>query len=165
MTTKLQVRWALVAGLAATIAGAAPLAQRGGRGGAPSVPTGETRSRLEILTDVLVLDRGQRDAVRGILDAAFKAAAPVRAELAKSRAALAAAIASGRPEAEITAATQAYAEQATAMTQLEMEALAKILLPLSAEQKKQGTLPAFHLMRGIFLDDRRWDEMPRRRMY
>jgi hypothetical protein len=124
----------------------------------------DPRSRLEILTDIFGLERDARNAVRATLDAAHKSAAPIRAELAKTRAALAAAAATGTP-ADLTAAARAYAEQSAAMTALEMKALAGLLEPMTPEQKKQGTAAAFYLMRGSFIDDRRWDVIPTGRSY
>jgi Spy/CpxP family protein refolding chaperone len=139
-------------------------AQRG-RGGAGSVAQVETRGRLQILTDVLALDNDQKKQVKTILDTAHKGAAPIRAELAKTRAALAAAVQGNQGDAAIEAAAKTYAAQVSAMTAAEMKALAEILSPLKPEQRQQGTSPAFYLMRGIFLDDRRWDEIPPVRMY
>lgn len=136
---------------------------RGGSGG--GVPTVETRSRLEILTDALTLDKDQKKAVRDLLDGAYKSAAPIRAELKRARAALGAAVIGGKPQADIDAAAKDYATQVAAMTEIEMRALAQLLTPLKAEQRAVGTMPAFYLMRGMFLDDKKWDEIPEIREY
>jgi Spy/CpxP family protein refolding chaperone len=168
MTGGMIARWlVLTAALAATAGSSELVAQGRGRGGgAPAgVAQVETRGRLQILTDVLTLDGEQRKQVKTLLDAAYKEAAPIRAELTKTRTALAAAVQGGKSEAEIDAATKAYAAQVTAMTGVEMKALAQILSPLSPEQRKQGTAPSFYLMRGIFLDDKKWDEIPEGRSY
>ena len=98
--------------------------------------------------------------MRATLDAAHKEAAPLRAVLVKSRTALAEAVVSGAPASARTAAAQAYGEAATAMTSHEMKSLVKLREHLTPDQRKQGTAVAFYLMRGMFLDDRRWDERP-----
>jgi hypothetical protein len=155
----------LCVALALVLAPAEPLAQRGGRGrGAPSMAP-QRLSRLEILTNALALDRDQKNTARTILDAAFKAAAPIRTDMAASRDAITAAMTTGGAPEDVTAAIRVYARHATAMTALEMQTLAKILAPLTPAQKKGGTATAFFLMRGIFLNDRRWDEVPTGRMY
>jgi hypothetical protein len=139
--------------------------RRGGRG-APAAGGGpDVRSRLELFTDALSLRSDQKDVVKDKLDVANEAAAPIRAELAKTRAALAASAAKAGGSGGMAMAAEAYAAAATAMTELEMRTLAEILATVTPEQKKQGTASAFYLMRGIFLDDKKWNEMPRGRLY
>jgi hypothetical protein len=138
-------------------------AQRRGGGGGPALPSADQRTRLEILTDALKLDRDQRNAVRATFDAAFKDAAPIRTRLAETRTALA--VAATTDPSGIPAAARAYADASAAMTALETRALGEVLTSLPAEQRRPGTATAFYLMRGIFLDSRRWDEMPRGRNY
>jgi len=140
--------------------------RRGGRGGQPAAAVGpDVRSRMELFTDALLLTDGQKDAVKQRLDSAHKGAAPIRADLEKTRVALAAAAAKAGGGSDITTAADAYAGAATAMTELEMKALADILSLVTPEQKKQGTAPAFYLMRGIFLDEKKWNEMPKGKLY
>ena len=148
----------LATSLIVLLAGVVASAQRG-------IAAVERRSRLEILTDAFALDNDQKKQVKTVLDAAYKDAASIRSELAKARTALAAAIQENKPQADIDAATQHYAVQVAAMTEAEMRALAQVLSPLSKEQKSQGTVTAFYLMRTIFLDDDEWDEVPEIRMY
>jgi Spy/CpxP family protein refolding chaperone len=162
MTRRVQTARAVFVGLAAiTLVSTAVSAQRGGGGsrGPAGVSQAETRGRMQILTDILTLDNDQKKQVKAVMDAAYKEAAPVRAQLAKSRAALATASQS-KDQAQIDAAAKDYAAQATAMTGIEMKALAQILAAVKPEQKTQGTGPAFYLMRGAFLDDKKWDEIP-----
>jgi Spy/CpxP family protein refolding chaperone len=136
---------------------------RGGRGrGQPAGGGPDVRSRMELFTDALSLAGNQRDVVKNTLDAAHKAAAPIRAELAKARATLAVA---AETNGDITAAALAYAEPSSAMAELEMRTLADILASVTPEQKKQGTAATFYLMRGIFLDEEKWNEMPKGRLY
>jgi Spy/CpxP family protein refolding chaperone len=139
--------------------------RRGGRGGQPEAEGADVRSRMELFTDALLLTADQKDAVEDRIDSAHKAAAPIRADLQKTRAALAAAAAKAGGGSDIATAAEAYAGAATAMTELEMKTLADILSLVTPEQKKQGTAPAFYLMRGLFLDEKRWNEMPNGKLY
>jgi len=162
-------RVVVVASLAATLAvtGTAVVrAQgRGGRGGGGfSGPSTDVRSRMEILTDTFQLDKDQRKAMKATLDEAYKEGAPIRAALKKAREGLFLAVKNGQ-QAELDKAVDEYAAQATAMTDLEMRTLAHILSPLRAEQRAQGTMGAFYLMRSMFLDDKKWDEIPKVKEY
>lgn len=135
----------------------------GGRGGgAPSQVT-----RLETLEADFKLTKDQKKSVKTLLDDAHKSAAPIREALATTRAAIAAAIQANKPQAEIDAAVNSYAEQAAAMTALEMKTLGQLLQSLDPEQRADsGALrSAFFLMRGIFLDNKKWDEVPDSRSY
>jgi Spy/CpxP family protein refolding chaperone len=157
---------ALALGLMAAATGTVSAqGRRGGRGGQPVNLGPDIRSRMELLTDALSLTDDQKDDVKTRMDTAHKAAAPIRAELARTRAALAAAAANAGGGSEITSAADAYAVAATTMTELEMRTLADILSVVTPEQKKQGTVAAFYLMRGIFLDEKKWNDTPNGRLY
>jgi Spy/CpxP family protein refolding chaperone len=165
-------RWmGLLTTLALVLAVSAwPHAQRGGRGGGGLPGGGEggyQYSRLEILANGFALTKDQKKTVKDLLDAAHKAAAPTREALASSHAAIGAAIAANKGQAEIDAAVKQYGQQAAAMTELEMKALADVLTHLEAEQRTNGTAirTAFFLMRGIFLDEKKWDAVPDSRSY
>lgn len=144
-------------------------AQRGGGrgGGASSGENGYQYSRLEILANAFNLTKDQKKAVKTLLDDAHKAAAPTRDSLATSHAAIGAAIAAGKSQAEIDAAVKEYGKHAAAMTELEMKALADVLTKLEPEQRTNGAAirSAFFMMRGIFLDDKKWDTVPDSRSY
>jgi Spy/CpxP family protein refolding chaperone len=161
-------RRALVGLLAAVVVVAAlparAFTQRGG-GGAPPTPLEQTR--LNILESGFKLNKDQKKAVKTVLDEAHKSAAPVRAALTRTHAAIAAAIQSNKSQEEIDAAVNEYAQQAAAMTALEMQALAQVLQTLDQEQRANGAgvRSAFFLMRGIFLDNKRWDDTPDGRSY
>lgn len=144
--------------VALTATGLAAQGRRGGGGGRGG-PAVETRGRMDILSVAFDLDKDQKKTIKATLDEAFKAAAPIRAELKKTRAALGVA-ALGTDTAALDAAAKAYAAQVTAMTAAEMEAFSHVLKPLSPEQKAKGTSQAFFLMRTIFLDDKKWDDIP-----
>jgi hypothetical protein len=152
---------------AAVVVGAFPtraFTQRSG-GGAPATPLEQTR--LNILESGFKLNKDQKKAVKTILDEAHRSAAPVREALTRTHAAIAAAIQSSKSQEIIDAAVNEYAQQAAAMTALEMQALAQVLQTLDQEQRANGTgvRSAFFLMRGIFLDNKRWDDVPDSRGY
>jgi Spy/CpxP family protein refolding chaperone len=147
-----------------------PHAQRGGGrggGGTSSGESGYQYSRLEILANGFNLTKDQKKNVKTLLDDAHKGAAATREELASSHAAIGAAIAANKSQAEIDAAVKVYAKQAAAMTELEMKALAEVLTQLEPEQRTNGAAirSAFFMMRGIFLDDKKWDAVPDSRSY
>ena len=161
-------RGALVGLLAAVVVVAVfptrAFTQRGG-GGAPPTPLEQTR--LNILESAFTLNKDQKKAVKTILDEAHKSAAPVREALSTTHAAIAAAIQSNRSQEVVDAAVNEYAQQAAAMTAIEMQALAQVLQTLEQEQRANGAgvRSAFFLMRGIFLDNKRWDDVPDSRGY
>jgi len=159
---------ALVGLLAAAVLVAAfptrAFTQRTG-GGAPATPLEQTR--LNILESGFKLNKDQKKAVKTILDEAHKSAAPVREALTRTHAAIGAAIQAGKNQADIDAAVNEYAQQSAAMTALEMKALAQVLQALDPEQRgnQQAVRSAFFLMRGIFIDNKRWDDTPDGRSY
>lgn len=159
---------ALVGLLAALLVVAAfptrALTQRGGSG-APPIPLEQTR--LNVLESGFRLNKDQKKSVKAMLDDAHKSAAPVREALTRTHAAIGAAIQSGKSQADIDAAVNEYAQEAAAMTALEMKALAQVLQALDLEQRgnQQAVRSAFFLMRGIFIDNKRWDDTPDGRSY
>jgi Spy/CpxP family protein refolding chaperone len=147
------------------LAGAATVARAQGID-APT-PTGRDlppTNRLDILAVSLGLTKEQKDTVKSRIDAEHKGAAPVRARLLSTRAAIVAAIQAAKPQADIDAAVAAHAAEITAMTQLEVKALAEVLAMLTPDQQAKarttGIRTPFFLFRGIFLDDRRWNVAP-----
>jgi Spy/CpxP family protein refolding chaperone len=128
--------------------------------GRDPVPT----NRLDILAASLGLTKEQKSVVKTRLDAAHKGAAPVRARLLATRAAIAAAVQAGKPQTEVDSAVAAHAADIAAMTQLEVKALADVLAMLTPEQQNaartKGIRTPFFLFRGIFLDNGRWNVEP-----
>jgi Spy/CpxP family protein refolding chaperone len=159
---------ATVAGLAAALSGPAH-AQRGGRGGGSS--GGEfgnfPMSRFQILSDSFALTKDQKKSVKTLLDDAHKGAAGTRDALLAAHAALGAAITANKGQSEIDAAVKEYAHQAAAMSALEMKTLAQLIEQLDPEQRanQSAVRSAFFLMRGIFLDPKKWDAVPDSRSY
>lgn len=151
-------------------------AQRGGgggrRGGGGGAGAGEGAypyplTRMQLLAGDFKLKKDQKKAVKTILDEAQKNAAPIRDALTRTRGALAEAVEANKAPAEIDVAVQGYAEQVAAMTALEMNAFARVLQSLDEDQRtnQAGVRSAFFLMRGMFLDSKRWDDVPDSRSY
>jgi Spy/CpxP family protein refolding chaperone len=113
------------------------------------------------------LTKDQKKTVRALLDDAHKSAGATREALTNSHAAIATAIAAGKSDAEIDAAVNQYATHAAAMAAIEMKSLADVLHALDPEQRanQSAVRSAFFLMRGAFLDSKRWDEVPTARSY
>jgi Spy/CpxP family protein refolding chaperone len=163
---------ALCAVLVALAPGAVLVAQRGGGRGRSGGETADGAelyppTRLQILETAFRLKKDQKKAIKAIMDEAHKSAAPIREGLISTRAAIAAAVEGNKGQAEIDAAVNGYAAQAAAMTALEMKALAQVLELLEPDQRanQPGIRSAFFLMRGMFLDHKRWDDVPDNRGY
>jgi Spy/CpxP family protein refolding chaperone len=137
-------------------------AGRAGKG-----PTGTVLGRLEIFATLFTLNKDQKKDIKTWFDAAHKSLADTRTGLTTTRAALAAAIQTAKSQAEIDAAAQAYAVHATAMTDAEMTALARMIQRLEPEQRanQAAIATAFGLMRGIFVNQGKWDIIPDSRYY
>lgn len=152
--------------IAATMT-ALPRAQRGGgggggRGGGGGEFGGFKLNRLEILTTEFALNKDQKKAIKALLDDAHKSAAPTREALLSTHAAIGAAIAANKNQAEIDAAVKQYGQQAGAMALLEMKTLGQLMGQLEPAQKGNGTAirSAFFLLRGAFIDPKKWDAPP-----
>jgi hypothetical protein len=134
-------------------------AQRGGggggggsrNGGGANLPSaGPARmSRLDMLGQMLNLSKDQKKDVKTIMDDGQKEAAPLRDQLTKSRAQVAAAIQAGKGQDEINQAIKSYAGLQAQMTEIEMKAFAGIFKDLDSGQQQQASrlLP---LMSGAF---------------
>jgi len=124
--------------------------RRGGGGGGMSLPSAGpyVKNHLEMMTDVLQLSKDQKKEVKSLMDEAQKEAAPLREQLVKGRAQIAAAIQGGKKE-EIDAAVKSYSAIDAQMTAIEMKAFAGIYKALDAEQK-QKSRGIFVMMPGIF---------------
>ena len=149
---------------------AQPHAQRrgGGGGGMPAGQLGGFQAtRLEILTAEFQLTKDQKKAVKALLDEAHKGAAPTREGLFNAHAAIGAAIAANKGQAEIDAAVKEYGQQAAAMAMVEMKTLGQLMQPLEPLQRGNSAAvrSAFVLMHGIFLDAKKWDSVPDSRNY
>ena len=142
-------------------------AQRGGRGGGGPTGTVVTVTRLTIFTSLLQLDDTQKKRVKQILDAEYKAAAPLRDRLAKARTTLGQAIQAEAESADVDRAVAAYSEPVTAMAVAEVKATARLLEVLTPEQReynKRSIQTIASMMRGAFVG-KKWDMMPDLRFY
>ena len=153
--------------IAATIT-AVPHAQRGGGGGGRGGGGGGGEfggyklNRLEILTNDFGLNKDQKKAIKALLDDAHKNAGPTRDALLSTHAAIGAAIAANKSQAEIDAAVKQYGQQAAAMAALEMKTLGQLMGELEPTQKGNAAAvrSAFFLLRGAFIDPKKWDAPP-----
>jgi len=144
-------------------------AQKGGGGsrGGGSISMPQPQGRLDILERAFTLTKDQKKAVKTLMDDAHKSAAPAREGLAKTRAAVAAAIQANKSAADIDAAVKSYAEQSAAMAGIEMKALADLMKALDPPQRANNAAvsQAFFMMRGAFLDNKKWDDIPDGKLY
>ncbi|HUI57685.1 MAG TPA: hypothetical protein VLY04_22060 [Bryobacteraceae bacterium] len=154
----------LVVGLALASLGFAQRGGGGGRGGgdmdtggAPMMTAAPTR--WDTISNSLNLTRDQKKTVRTMLDEGNKEAAPLRDELAKTRAALAEALQAKTSDNDTKPAVDAYAAAAAQMSHLEMKTFAKIITSLDENQKanRAGLAIVFNLMNGIFRN-KNWNE-------
>jgi hypothetical protein len=129
----------------------------GGRAGGVSLTRGE------LLEAGFKLTGPQNKHTKAILDEAEKAAAPTREALIKARAARLAAV-QGARQADIDASSRDYAAAATTMTELEMTTFGKVLQGLEPAQRANAG-GGLSLMHGMFLDPKRWDDIPDHRSY
>lgn len=116
----------------------------GGPGGRPY-----QANRLEQFTDLLKLNKEQKNALKEIFNAAQKEAAPLREDIQKSRAAIAAAYFEKKDQQTID---QMLAQHGTLMAQManvEMQAFAKLVAQLTPDQQKRAGR-VFQQMSGIF---------------
>jgi hypothetical protein len=153
--------------LTLAIVGPAAAQRGGGGGGGAAPPSGSfTLGRLGLIEQAFVLKKEQTKQVKTVLDEASRSAAPVREQLAKTRAAIADAIHAKKPQADIDAAVTAYAAQASAMAGIEMKAMAKVMDSLEKEQRANTSAVSqlFFWMRGAFLE-KSWDDVPGTKLY
>jgi hypothetical protein len=132
----------------------APAQRGGGRGGGGggnmNIPMGGpvVKNRLEQITDALQLSKEQKKDVKSLMDEANKEAAPLRDQLVKSRAHIAAAIQTGKQE-DLDAALKSHSELDTQMAAIEMKAFAGLYKSFDADQKQKSRI-VFQMMPGIF---------------
>jgi len=124
------------------------------------------RSRLDTMEADFTLTKDQKKAIKTLFDDAYKSAAPGREALPKAHAAIGSAIQGKKDQAEIDAAIKSYADQAAAMTSIEVKALADMLKTLTEQQRENNAAVsrAFFLMRGAF-NEKKWDDIPEGRLY
>jgi hypothetical protein len=140
---------------------AAPQGRGSGGGITPSLGAVEP-TRLEIIEAAFTMTKEQKNAAKTLLDDAHKNAQPTRDGLLKSRAAIVSALQAKKPQPEIDDAVKAYAQQSAAMVEAEMTAMAKVMLTVPKEQRSSapGIETVFFSIRGVFLDQKKWNAVP-----
>jgi Spy/CpxP family protein refolding chaperone len=154
-------RFVFIGVLAAAMAVTAS-AQRGGGGSRNSgmgdnMPMAPSRpSRMDVLERTLSLNKDQRKEVKNIMDEGQKEAAPLRDQMVKGRAEVAAAVQSGKAES-VDQAVKSYAELQMKMAAIELKVFAQIFKALDSDQQ-QKTRDVFPMMGGIF-NGKNWMEV------
>lgn len=168
MTTSMlkKITIGTIAVIAAVVAVAPLVAQRGGGGGGAGGGMPLPTTRLGILAMALTLSDQQKKDVKKLLDDEYKAAAPLRGSLAKARQELGQAVQANKTGAELDDATKRYAEQSAVMAQAETKALGKVMKLLTEDQRANQTVMrwALNMSRGM-LADKKWDTSPDHRFY
>ncbi len=133
----------------------------GGRGGMSPSMGGATKGRLDAMDAAFTLTKDQKTHIKTLMDEASKSAEPIRVALTKTHADIAAAIQANKGQADIDAATKAYAQQSAAMAALEMKTLAAIMKELTDEQKAKtaAVSQTFFALRSAFLS-KNWNDIP-----
>jgi len=142
------------------LASAPVFAQRGGGGGrggggemsgvfTPGV------TRLDIITQVLQLNKDQKQFTKTAFDAAQKEAAPVREQLTKSHLGIGAAVQTGKSQEEVNALIRSHTALEIQMTEIELKAFTKVYLQLDKTQQGQASA-LFQMMKGMFAE-RNWN--------
>jgi hypothetical protein len=120
----------------------------GSRGGGDMPMSFGPKNKLELLADMLQLSKDQKKDVKALMDEAQKEAAPVKEQLAKSRARISGAIASGKQD-DVDQAIAAHSEIDAKMTEIEMKAFAGVYKLLNEDQRTKSR-GLFIMMPGIF---------------
>jgi hypothetical protein len=115
------------------------------------------QNRLDRLTELLRLNKEQKNGAKEIFDAAQKDAEPVRDQIQKGRTAIATAYLSKQAQPEIDQLVASYANSVAQMTGIEVRAFAKLCESLNSDQQKKVG-PAFALIGGMF-NGRDWNRM------
>jgi hypothetical protein len=147
-----------------------PVPQRGGgagtgggmrMGGRGFVPL----TRLTALVGVLGMSEAQKKRTKEILDAEYRAAAPLREQLLKTRTAIGEAIQGELESSFITQLVADYSAPVAEMAAAEVKALVKLLaLEPDQQTNSRAVEISASLMRGAFIG-KKWDTTPDIRFY
>ena len=127
----------------------------GGRGGGGmrddtgGMPRIERQTPFDIFAERLKLNKDQKAEAQTVLVDAMKESAPLRQQLARSKAAIANAILGGKSEDDLKKIMDAYTSVAAQETGIETKAFAKVYAMLKPNQQGKAAA-AFELMAGIF---------------
>jgi Spy/CpxP family protein refolding chaperone len=119
-----------------------------GRGdmGAPANFGAPRINRLDMMTNLLKLEKEQKKEVKAIMDEGSKEAAPLREQMAKARVKIGECVKAGSGQEE---AVKSYADLESQMAAVELKSFAKIYKLLDADQK-QRTARVYQMMSGVF---------------
>ena len=126
----------------------------GGRGGgmgddSGGMPRVQRQFPFDVFADRLKLNKDQKTEAQTVVVDAMKESAPLRQQLAQSRAAIANAILGGKSEDDRKKAMDAYTSLAAQVTGIEAKAFAKVCKNLKPNQQSKAGA-AFEVMAGIF---------------
>ena len=115
------------------------------------------RSRMDIWSETLRLNKDQRKTLKSAMDDGQKEAAPVKEQILKARTALAETTAAGKGREEMEKAAAAVAAAELRMQQIELAAFVKVYQSLDKEQLPK-VRTVFAMMSGIFTG-KNWNEL------
>ena len=118
---------------------------------------GYQKTRLERFADMLKLNKEQESGAKKIFDAAQKEASTVRDEIQKSRSAIAVAILTKKPQADVDQLVSTYGGLVSQMTAIELKAFGSLVDTLNPDQQKRVG-PVFQQMAGMF-SNRDWNRV------
>jgi hypothetical protein len=142
--------------------GGGGMGEEGGMGGGsgrngdmgPTGNFGPARvNRLDVMTNLLKLEKDQKKEVKAIMDEGSKEAAPLREQMTKARLKIGETVKAGSGQEE---AVKSYAELESQMAAVELKAVAKIYKLLDSDQK-QRTQRVYQMMNGVF-KGKNWTE-------
>lgn len=113
-------------------------------------------NRLDMLSQILGLNKDQKKDVKSIMDEGQKEAAPLREQMPQARGLVAAAIAGGKSQDEVAQAVKDCADLEARMAAIEIKAFSRIFKGLDSSQQ-QKTRTVFVMMSGIFAN-KNWME-------
>jgi hypothetical protein len=148
--------------LTVMLAATPAFAQRGsggGRGGGEGMSTTFTpgTTRLDIITQVMQLNKDQKKFVKTTFDAAQKEAAPVHDQLTKSHLAIGAAVQAGKGQEEVNGLISSHTALEIQMTEIELKAFAKVYIQLDKTQQGQASA-LFQMTKGMF-SEKNWNSV------
>ena len=125
----------------------------GGRGGGMDdtggMPRMQRQTPFDIFADRLKLNKDQKAEAQTVMVDAMKESAPLRQQLAQSRAAIANAILGGKSADDLKKVMDAYTSVVAQETGIETKAFSKVCAMLKPNQQGKAAA-AFEVMAGIF---------------
>jgi hypothetical protein len=137
--------------------------QRGGSGGGRGGGEGMSGmlvpgvTRLDIITQVMQLNKDQKKFVKTVFDEAQKEAAPLREQISKSHLGIGAAVQAGKGQEEVNGLITSHTALEIQMTEIELKTFARVYLQLDPTQQGHASalLP---MMKGMFAE-KNWNNV------